>query len=193
MTTGWERVTTVAMVGAFASCVGMFSLSVYDRVMRTTTTEASLRIGDRLGDLAGITFASRDHTLLVALRSSCHFCSESLPLYRQVVATRDAGRWPLRIAAVCMEPLSECMEYLRRNSLTVDQIVEADRHSLRVTGTPTVLLVNKSGRIDRIWVGHLSPSKETELLTTLFNTPADGTDPPVGRRGRTSVGDEGPR
>jgi len=46
----------------------------------------------------------------------------------------------------------------------VDEIKHADFQSLQVGGTPTLLLVDSKGIVQKVWLGKLSEAKEKEVL-----------------------------
>jgi hypothetical protein len=38
---------------------------------------------------------------------------------------------------------------------------------LKVSGTPTLLLLDSKGRVERAWIGQLNPQGEKELIATV--------------------------
>jgi hypothetical protein len=51
--------------------------------------------------------------------------------------------------------------------VTVDEVRQDSLDSIGVTGTPTLILVNREGAVDGVWVGKLPPEGETEVLGRL--------------------------
>jgi hypothetical protein len=49
----------------------------------------------------------------------------------------------------------------------VDEVKEAALDSIKVSGTPTLLLVDKAGTVADVWAGKLEPSQEEEVLSVL--------------------------
>jgi hypothetical protein len=49
-----------------------------------------------------------------------------------------------------------------------DQIVSVNPNGLRFRGTPTVLLIDAAGTVQRTWFGKLqTPAEESELLSLI--------------------------
>lgn len=65
------------------------------------------------------------------------------------------------------QSVREIEEYLASAGIAVDTILSLEPNSVGVSGTPTLFLVNKSGRIEKVWVGQLSTTEEQEVLRTL--------------------------
>ena len=63
---------------------------------------------------------------------------------------------------------SALARYLRLHGLTVDQIVSVAQS--RVRGTPTLLLVDRSGVIEAVWLGKVSRDVEQEIISAVTAT-----------------------
>lgn len=50
--------------------------------------------------------------------------------------------------------------------LKIDQVVRADINRF-VPGTPTLMLIDRSGVVKRVWVGQLPPDKEVEVIAAV--------------------------
>ena len=71
-------------------------------------------------------------TLLLAVSSTCHFCTESAPFYKQLAK----GRGGTRVIAVLPQPIDEGRRYVEGLGVTVDEIKQAPLSSINVSGTP---------------------------------------------------------
>jgi hypothetical protein len=122
---------------------------------------ARLTPGDRIEPIAGVDLTASPKTLVMAIQSSCHFCSESMAFYREL-----AGKKSTRIRLVVVAPDDPVVAraYVAANGFSPDAIASADLTSMRVSGTPTLLLVNPSGVIERAWMGKLTTTGEKEVL-----------------------------
>jgi hypothetical protein len=105
-----------------------------------------------------------DQTLVLALSTTCHFCSESAPFYKEVIQKRKGNT---RLIAVLPQSVEAGRKYLADLGITVDDVRQAPPSSLGVRGTPTLLLVNKDGVVTSSWVGKLQPEKELEVMARL--------------------------
>lgn len=121
--------------------------------------------GTRLS-LPGVEWPKGQRTMLLVLSTNCRFCTESAPLYRRLSEER-ARRGGVRIVAVFPQSVSSARKYLSDIGVAVNEVNQVSPSSLGIGGTPTLILVDDSGTVQRIWVGRLSPAKEAELFNQL--------------------------
>lgn len=112
----------------------------------------------------GITWSESEETVLLALSNKCHFCTESAPFYQKL--TRElAGRSNVRVVAVFPQEVGEGRKYLDELKVPITQVSQAKLDSLGVRGTPTLVIVDKSGTVKQSWVGRLTTEREAEVLS----------------------------
>ena len=111
-----------------------------------------------------VDWKASDQTLVLVLSTTCHFCSESAPFYKDIIQKRRAGT---RLIAVLPQSVEAGRKYLSDLGIAVDEVRQAPPSSLGVRGTPTLLLVNKEGVITGSWVGKLHQQKELEVIARL--------------------------
>lgn len=105
-------------------------------------------------------------TLLLVLQKDCHFCTESAPFYQRL--EREMARNSnVRLVAVLPNTVDESKKYLGDLGLSIHEVRQASLSSLGVGGTPTLILVDGTGKVEASWVGQLPPGKETEVLKRL--------------------------
>ncbi len=109
-------------------------------------------VGDRLEDRDRVGVATDRPTLLVWVRSTCSFCTESMPLYRQLVADPDRRS---AITFIGPEAIETLKAYLGRFRIVPDAVISGGSARLRLSGTPRILLVAPDGRIEAAWLGYL--------------------------------------
>jgi len=116
--------------------------------------------------LPDIDWAKNGQTLVLVLSKNCRFCSESAPFYQKLVreVVKPGGT---QLVAVFPHDLSEGKSYLEEIGVSVSEIKQASFNSMRVRGTPTLLLVNNDGVVVGVWLGKLQPEMETEVLNRL--------------------------
>jgi len=105
--------------------------------------------------------ASKKNMVLV-LSTECHFCKESSRFYEQLV--KECRNVHTRTIAVFPQSQEQAQAYLKSESVKVDEIVHSDFGSLEVGGTPTLLLVDDHGVVQKVWLGKLNELKEREVL-----------------------------
>jgi len=116
--------------------------------------------------LPNVNWEQNKRTLVIAIQTSCQFCESSLAFYQELIRSNNTAK-KLQIFMVFPESLSEARQYLREHSLDGIQVRQAEMSRLRIPGTPTLLLVNESGRLEAGWFGKLSAAKEMEVLAKL--------------------------
>jgi hypothetical protein len=124
-----------------------------------------IAVGAKLNTtLPGVDWGKNGRTLVLAISTQCHFCPESAPFFRTVVAKARKG---IKIVAVLPQPVDAARNYLNGEGVHVDQIEQADLNRIGVRGTPTTLLVNSSGTVTNMWVGRLEPTEQGQALHVL--------------------------
>lgn len=103
--------------------------------------------------------------LVLALSTSCHFCNDSAPFYRELV--QRCRQQHVRTIAVLPQPIAEAESYLSSEGVATDEVHQSVLRELQIAGTPTLLLVDGSGVVRNVWVGKLSSDKEKEVLAAL--------------------------
>jgi hypothetical protein len=73
----------------------------------------------------------------------------------------------VRTVAVLPQPVDEARLYLANEGVTVDEVVQSPLTDIQVAGTPTLLLVDQSARINAAWYGKLSGNREKDVLANL--------------------------
>lgn len=107
-----------------------------------------------------VNWLKNGQTLVLAVSTVCHFCTESGPFYQRLAKAR--GR--TQLLAVLPQPIDEGKRYLEKLGVSVDEIKQASLSSIDVRGTPTLLLVNSDGVVVNTWVGKLQVAGEAEVL-----------------------------
>ena len=102
-------------------------------------------------------------TLVLAISSGCHFCTESAPFYKTVVNSKK----DTRLVAILPQPVEEGKNYLETLGVAVDEVRQMPLDKLGVHGTPTLLLVDSVGSVKDSWVGKLPPEREAGVLKRL--------------------------
>lgn len=110
-------------------------------------------------------FATSEKTLVVALKKGCKFCTESADFYQKLV--KAAGEKNIRVIAAFPHTVEEGQGYLKELNVPITEMKQADFSVLKVSGTPTLIIADKNGQIQKAWLGKLPPDKETEVINSL--------------------------
>jgi thiol-disulfide isomerase/thioredoxin len=131
----------------------------------TSSVPSGPPLGEQLS-VPGITWGDSKETVVLALSNKCHFCSESAPFYQRL-ASDLAHRKDVRLVAVFPQNVDEAKKYLGQLGVPIEQVVQASLDSLRVRGTPTLVIVDRTGTVKQSWVGKLTLERETEVLSRI--------------------------
>lgn len=115
--------------------------------------------------LPGVDWGRNGRTLVMALSTACHFCTESAPFYQRLAKGREGK--PVKFVAVFPQQPDDGRQYLSRLDVSVDEVQQAPPGGMDVAGTPTLILVNDQGKVENVWVGKLPPEKEDEVVSSL--------------------------
>lgn len=126
---------------------------------------AGLKPGEMI-QLAQIDWSTHMQNIVLILQSGCHFCSESAPFYQQLLRAA-ATRKDVRVIAVMPDSEEAARKYLEEHGVEPDVFIRTNLDSLRIEGTPAILLADNHGAVAAVWVGKLTPEKETEVFKTI--------------------------
>ncbi|MGH9596122.1 MAG: peroxiredoxin family protein, partial [Edaphobacter sp.] len=120
--------------------------------------------GLALSSPPGYIWASHPETLVLALREGCPFCEASYPFYRKLNELETHNGLRAHLLAVMPNDKTSGASELKSAGLTIDGVFDQPLNSIKVTGTPTLLLVNAQGRVTQAWVGQLPSSREKDVI-----------------------------
>jgi len=124
-----------------------------------------MSVGNSLeSQLPGVDWRANGKTVLLALSTRCHFCTESAPFFQQL--SKKSGK-AFKILAVLPESVTAAQDYLKREGVQVDQLRQMSLDRLGIDGTPTMLLLNGSGTVMERWVGKLNPEEQSRALKVI--------------------------
>jgi thioredoxin-related protein len=166
-----DTAANIAIIVVCAMAAVALSLTIRDRMFppRPPGAPPQVEKGERFDQLKNVVPAGSDRALVVAVSPQCHFCNDSLPFYKQLVDQRNQkGSGVKFVAAVPSEEAkAEESQKFTGAGVQVDNMVHVDFASIKVPGTPTLLLVDKQGKVLNVWVGKLDSGGEKEVLETL--------------------------
>lgn len=126
---------------------------------------ATYRAGDLLPALQDYSYSNARATLVLAVRSTCGFCTQSMPFYSRIVDAVARSKGAVHLIAVSTESEDVLRSYFETHDVKVDSFESSQ--SLRIAGTPTLLLADSKGVVQDVWVGRLDDSGEAAVLNRL--------------------------
>jgi hypothetical protein len=129
--------------------------------------------GETIPAFTGLSTQEADRTLLLVLRHDCHFCAESIDFYHRLSARiQSAADHPsVHLVMVTTDDRETAQRYSTEKNLALDGIVSVPperARELKVPGTPTLILVNRAGVIQQMWLGKLDERRETQVVSALL-------------------------
>jgi thioredoxin-related protein len=158
------KIETVANVIVILLAVVVGSVFLKDRFSAPGPQGNEVKAGDRLPHLDGWDWAAHDRTLLLVLRKGCHFCEDSAPFYQRLLAEQKGDGSSTAIVAAFPDNGDAVKEVVQSERLGVQALAGVPLERLKVSGTPTLLLVGRNGKVLNAWMGMLSPRQELEVI-----------------------------
>jgi hypothetical protein len=161
------KIEVVANVLVILLAVVIGSVYLRDRLSVHGSAPNEVKAGDRLPRLAGWDWSAHDRSLVLVLKKGCHFCEDSAPFYQRLAAHQRAEAKDVAIVAVFPDNPDAVREAVQTDGLVVHVLPGVPLEILKVSATPSVLLVDKSGTVLNAWIGMLSPKQELEVMRAL--------------------------
>lgn len=159
-----KKLEMAANIGIVITAILVGVLFFRNYTHRQTDTEHVIALGTKFA-LKNVDWQANDKNLVFAVSTQCHFCTESAGFYRKLVEA--CKQQHVHTIAVLPQTPTEAQAYLGGEGVSVDEIKQSDLPTLEVSGTPTLLLVDHTGAVKRVWVGKLPDTKENEVMSTL--------------------------
>lgn len=147
----------------FSVFVSEFLIHKY--IFSSSSPPEPIRFANKQITLPDVNWSEQPKTLILALETSCRFCNESAPFYKHLIASVNNKN--VKLIAVLPTDIEESRMHLNKLGLSDLEVKQADLDSLRVSGTPTLLLVNDKGEVTNYWVGKLPQNKQAEVINKL--------------------------
>jgi hypothetical protein len=127
----------------------------------------SVAAGDRLGPVPGIDWSRHRRTLVLALNTGCHFCQDSVPFYQRLAQAQRLAADDVEIFALFPNAPEAVQQLVNNEGLTLRSVPAVPLEKLGITAFPMLLLVGQDGRVERAWLGLLTPREELEVLSAV--------------------------
>ncbi len=171
--------TEIVLIG-IASIVVIVALEAIAHLRHPVTVE------DQLSTMAGpkaavgspiaiksVHFSGNKLTLLLVVSPLCHFCLASRNFHEQLLRVAEEHNVPVFFA---VPGRSSESAYIANFHLAGGRIKQWSELSVSLDGTPTLLAINSSGLVTRLWLGELSPPEEQAVFRAV-QAPGETTLP----------------
>ena len=170
-----ERLSRIVFILACLALIAVAVLRVRQELApRARLTPAVSSVdGAVIANPEGVSYAAARATLMIAVRSTCRFCAESLPFYKRLSALRQTGH--LQLVVLSTESKAATAQFIAQADVHADAVVQDENGLIPVKGTPMLLLVTGDGTVIKSWLGRLDARQETEVINAIQN--ASGRTP----------------
>ena len=135
--------------------IGALVVLVRDR--RANKYESSPNIGRTVNLPSGV--SDGRPKLLLFLSTKCPWCKLNASLYRRLMRAPGIERY--QVIAFLPEAPSIARSYLKQEGFTFPFLDTDSFSGIAVSGTPTIILVDSSNKIEREWSGYIDDHAET--------------------------------
>jgi hypothetical protein len=128
----------------------------------------TIKKGSVFPEIAGVDFKETPRTLILALNVDCRYCTRSVPFYNSLARARQENANQVNIVAAFINKDPALVKsYADEKQLSVQAIAGVDLDKLGIHSTPTLILVDSSGKVLDSWSGELQPDAEREVFAAL--------------------------
>jgi len=129
--------------------------------------ENGLKKGGPFSLIPSVDYGKSPQTLVVALSARCEHCNESIPFFKRLLEVNAGKNDSTRIVIVFPEKAEEVRSYIAQQQLNISSIPGIDYKALNLPATPSVVLINSTGRILNFWIGTSSKDAENEIMESI--------------------------
>lgn len=155
-----EAITSGLVIG-FAAAFGFWFITEHESGGRVGGEP--VHVGMRLSPPAGYLWRSWPHTLVLGLRVGCPFCEKSAAFYENLAHVAEAGSAKAHLLAVFPDSAEQIRSFMA-GLPGIETLPRTDLGALNVSGTPTVILVDGTGTVERVWIGLLTSEQQGEVM-----------------------------
>jgi len=112
-------------------------------------------------ELRDVDLARRDWMIVLAIDERCPACAANAGFYRRLTELR---RPSVATIALSRHPIDQFREFLGRERIQPDGVKQVEWDRLSITILPTLLIVDRNGRVQWIWRGALDVSSQEEVV-----------------------------
>jgi hypothetical protein len=166
------KLEVAANVAVIVLAVVIGSVFLMDRFASRGPGPNEVKVGDQLPGLPAYNWKAHERTLVLALRSGCHFCEASMPFYRKLAQLEQSNQIGVHLIAVFPDDPAAVHKVVEIQQLTLEVLPLFELGQVKVQATPTLMLVDEQGRVSKVWMGELPAAEEAEVIAAISKPPA---------------------
>ena len=174
MNSSKPRYLQVLEATSYIAIIAICGTLLYQQVFPETPSHQAdipmIEVGDQHSALAELVPKGQDQALVFAVSPDCHFCEKSMPFYQKLVQERAARGAGLPLIAAIGEhtALQREQEVFAQHQVEPDTLVQLDTRSLNINSVPTLLLVDREGKVTELWRGYQDEQGQSEIIEELL-------------------------
>ena len=154
-------ITNIAVILFAVVAIGVLVKNYF--ATQSVKTSVTVKKGSIFPEIAGIDYKETPRTLILALNVDCRYCTRSVPFYNSLARARQENADHVNIVAAFINKDPELVKsYADEKQLSVQAIAGVDLDKLGVHSTPTLILVDSSGKVSTPGVGNSSPTRNVK-------------------------------
>jgi len=164
-----DVITTILVVVFFVT-VGV--IYVHGRLYKKqvdpkgSTVAKDLRIADALK----LDYKTHSRTLILVLDKDCVYCERSAGFYKRLLDLQGTTAGNTQLVAVLPNDDWEAKQYLRKEGLEgLPHLANVKLDELKITARPSLILVDRRGRVLESWTGQLDDEREKQVIEAISN------------------------
>ena len=157
------KLETAANVAAIVATCLLVAV-VVRREFRSQQTTSNAVIGRPL-KIPGAEWPRSNNTIVIALSVSCHYCKDSAQFYRRI--ERESCQVGTSVEIVSPQDPATTRAFLESLDIHFQTIRTVRLSQIGVRGTPTILLIDREGKVVKTWFGALDQARQREVLSSL--------------------------
>ena len=162
-----EFIANIAVVLVVVAAVGV-GVKQYFGSKGPRESKNRIQVGAVFPTFSNVSYSQSPKTLILALSVSCRFCISSLPFYQSLTNTQRENNNSFQIVAIFLDKDRDLVNrFVEQKNLPVSAVSSVDFSSLKITLTPTLVLVDSAGKVLNSWVGRLTEDQEKDVFSAL--------------------------
>lgn len=125
----------------------------------------SHRYGASSVALTTITKTPSKLNVVLGISTVCHFCEQNMPFYKTLSGLEAPGR--VALYTIFPQSSDEAKSFLQQKGVSPNGVISSPLSSYSIQGTPTLLLVDSTGKVEQSWVGALDSGRQADVLNKI--------------------------
>jgi len=161
-----NKIVNIVLLIACLCFIVSGSVYVTKEVQRRQAVASSPRI--EIGQTLSVPETLGKTTLIMELWDKCPHCVANEPLYRKLSSLRQISDGSVQVVAVVQaETEQTAKDFMAKSSIPGKLVISLPGQKLPLPwiGTPTLLLLDTTGKVVRKWYGELTEAEAQEFLS----------------------------